>query len=61
MLYNRLLVRFDGKNYNVYDAPVLFNYMCAENRFKEVETALGDTQEKDIGWPIELLEMIPEI
>lgn len=46
MLYNRLLVRFDGKNYNVYDAPVLFNYMCAENRFKEVETALGDTQEK---------------
>ncbi|MBC2579999.1 hypothetical protein [Clostridium sp. DJ247] len=45
-LYNRLLVRFDDKTYNVYDNPTLFNYMCAENKFKEIQTTLGDTQEK---------------
>jgi hypothetical protein len=45
-LYNRLLVRFNDKTYNVYDNPTLFNYMCAQNKFKEVQTTLGDTQEK---------------
>lgn len=45
-LYNRLLVRFNSKTYNVYDNKILFNYMCGENKFKEIQTTLGDTQEK---------------
>ncbi|WP_315114562.1 hypothetical protein [uncultured Clostridium sp.] len=45
-LYNRVLVRYDVKNYTIFEEPKMIEYLGGEKRFKEVDSPLSDTLDK---------------
>ncbi|ARC85638.1 hypothetical protein U732_1128 [Clostridium argentinense CDC 2741] len=45
-LYNRVLVRYNEKTYNVFEEPRMIEYLGGEKRFKEVDSPLSDTLDK---------------
>lgn len=45
-LYNRVLVRYNEKTYNVFEEPRMIEYLGGEKKFKEINSPLADTLEK---------------